>query len=54
MVGTVGNLQPEKPEFAEYLGRYAKNPLFRGIRYGNNWGYEIYGAGGQSRLHRGH
>jgi len=41
MVGTVGNLQPEKPEFAEYLERYAKNPLFRGIRYGNNWGYQI-------------
>jgi L-fuconolactonase len=41
MVGTVGNLQPDKPEFAEYLGRYAKNPLFRGIRYGNNWGYNI-------------
>jgi L-fuconolactonase len=41
MVGTVGNLQPEKPEFAAYLGRYAKNPLFRGIRYGNNWGYDI-------------
>ncbi len=41
MVGTVGNLQPEKPEFAAYLERYAKNPLFRGIRYGNNWGYNI-------------
>ncbi len=26
MVGTVGNLQPDKPEFAEYLARYAKNP----------------------------
>jgi L-fuconolactonase len=41
MVGTVGNLQPDKPEFAEYLARYAKNPLFRGIRYGNNWHYNI-------------
>jgi L-fucono-1,5-lactonase len=41
MVGTVGNLQPEKPEFGAYLERYAKNPLFRGIRYGNNWGYNI-------------
>jgi L-fuconolactonase len=41
MVGTVGNLQPEKPEFAAYLARYAKNPLYRGIRYGNNWGYDI-------------
>lgn len=41
MVGFVGNLQPEKPEFAEYLDRHAKNPLFRGIRYGNLWGYDI-------------
>lgn len=41
MVGTIGNLRPEKPEFAEYLGRYAKNPLFRGIRYGNVWGYNL-------------
>lgn len=43
MVGTVGNLQPEKPEFSAYLERYAANPLFRGIRYGNNWGYDIVG-----------
>lgn len=41
MVGAIGNLQPDKPEFAEYLGRYAKNPLFRGIRYGNLWGYDL-------------
>ncbi|HEX3729285.1 MAG TPA: amidohydrolase family protein, partial [Opitutaceae bacterium] len=41
MVGTVGNLQPEKPEFTAYVERYAKNPLFRGIRYGNNWGYNL-------------
>ena len=41
MVGTVGNLQPEKPEFAEYLDRYHRNPLFRGIRYGNLWKYNL-------------
>src|ERR1700744_3694125 len=41
MVGTLGNLQPDKPEFPEYLERYAKNPLFRGIRYGNLWGYSL-------------
>jgi L-fuconolactonase len=41
MVGTVGNLQPEKPEFAEYLERYHRNPLFRGIRYGNLWDYSL-------------
>jgi L-fuconolactonase len=41
MVGTVGNLRPEKPEFGEYLERYAKNPLYRGIRYGNLWTYDL-------------
>ena len=41
MVGTVGNLQPEMPEFADNLGRYARNPLYRGIRYGNLWGYDL-------------
>jgi predicted TIM-barrel fold metal-dependent hydrolase len=43
MVGTIGNLQPEKPEFKEYLERYHKNKLFLGIRYGNNWGYNLVG-----------
>jgi L-fuconolactonase len=43
MVGTIGNLQPEKPEFKEYLARYHKNRLFLGIRYGNNWGYNLAG-----------
>lgn len=41
MVGTIGNLQPDKPEFGEFLERYQKNPLFRGIRYGNLWKYDI-------------
>jgi predicted TIM-barrel fold metal-dependent hydrolase len=43
MVGTVGNLRPDKPEFGEYLDRYAKNPLYRGIRYGNLWSYDLPG-----------
>ena len=41
MVGTVGDLQPEKPEFREYLDRYHKNKLFLGIRYGNLWGRSL-------------
>lgn len=41
MVGVIGNLEPDKPEFAEYLERYHKNRLFRGIRYGNLWGRDI-------------
>jgi predicted TIM-barrel fold metal-dependent hydrolase len=40
-VGTVGDLEPGKPEFPEYLERYHRNPLFRGIRYGNLWGRNI-------------
>ena len=41
MVGLIGNLEPEKPEFPEYLDRYRKNPLFRGIRCSNLWGRNI-------------
>lgn len=41
MVGTVGNLNPIKPDFGEYLERFAKNPLYRGIRYGNLWKYDL-------------
>ncbi|HEX2802094.1 MAG TPA: amidohydrolase family protein [Phenylobacterium sp.] len=32
IVGVSGRLDPATAEFAEYLGRYAKNPLFRAIR----------------------
>jgi predicted TIM-barrel fold metal-dependent hydrolase len=41
IVGVVGNLEPDKPEFTEYFDRYRKHPLFRGIRYGNLWGRDI-------------
>jgi predicted TIM-barrel fold metal-dependent hydrolase len=41
VVGVVGNLEPDKPDFGEMLGRYHKNPLFRGIRYGNLWGRDL-------------
>ena len=43
MVGTIGNLEPDKPEFREYLERYHRNPLFLGIRYGNIWGRSLVG-----------
>lgn len=32
MVGTVGRIPPDKPDFAEYLERFHRNPLYRGIR----------------------
>jgi L-fuconolactonase len=41
IVGVVGNLEPDKPDFPEMLERYHKNRLFRGIRYGNLWGRDI-------------
>jgi L-fuconolactonase len=32
MVGAVGRLPPEEPGFAEYLERFHRDPLYRGIR----------------------
>ena len=37
ITGMIGNLDPVKPEFREYLERYHRNKLFLGIRYGNVW-----------------
>ncbi len=37
LVGTIGDMEPEKPEFRKQLDNLHKNPLFRGIRYGNLW-----------------
>ena len=41
VVGTIGNLEPGKPDFAKHLERFQKNPLFRGIRYGNLWDRDL-------------
>lgn len=41
IVGTVGDLEPEKPDFRKQLERFHRNPLFRGIRCGNLWGRDI-------------
>jgi L-fuconolactonase len=41
IVGTVGDLEPGKPEFRKQLERFQKNPLFRGIRYGNIWDRDL-------------
>ncbi len=41
IVGVIGNLQPDKSDFSETLDRFGKNKLFRGIRYGNLWGYDL-------------
>ena len=36
-VGVVGSLQPDRPDFGTFLERFAKNPLWRGIRYARFW-----------------
>jgi predicted TIM-barrel fold metal-dependent hydrolase len=41
IVGTVGDLEPGKPDFGKHLERFHRNPLFRGIRYGNLWGRDL-------------
>ena len=41
MVGMVGNLEPDIPEFPRQLERFAANPLYLGIRYGYLWGRDL-------------
>ncbi|HXJ96177.1 MAG TPA: amidohydrolase family protein [Terriglobia bacterium] len=41
IVGMVGDLEPDKPEFPKQLERFHRNPLFLGIRYGNLWGRNL-------------
>ena len=41
ILGTVGNLEPGKPDFRKHLDRFHRNPLFRGIRCGNLWGRNL-------------
>ncbi len=47
IVGVVGNLEPDHPEFARQLDRFSKNPLFLGIRYGYLWGRNLRQALGR-------
>lgn len=41
IVGTVGDLEPGKPEFRSQLDRFHRNPLFLGVRCGNLWGRDL-------------
>ena len=43
VVGTVGDLEPGKPDFRKQLERFHRNPLFRGIRCGNLWNRDFHG-----------
>src|SRR3569833_3864679 len=40
-VGTVGDLEPDKPDYADQLARFRKDPLFLGIRCGNIWNRDV-------------
>jgi len=40
-VGTVGDLEPQKPDFADEFARFRKDPLFLGIRCGNIWDRDV-------------
>ncbi len=40
-MGTIGDLEPGKPGFRNHLDRLQKNPVFRGIRYGNIWDRDL-------------
>jgi L-fuconolactonase len=41
IVGVVGNLEPNHKDFGKQLERFRRNPLFRGIRYGNIWDRDL-------------
>jgi len=41
IVGTIGHLEPAATDFRRQLDRFRRNPLFRGIRYGNLWGRDL-------------
>jgi L-fuconolactonase len=44
MLGFIGDLLPEAPDFAVNLERLHRNPLFLGIRYGNLWSRDLGAA----------
>ena len=41
MLGFIGDLTPEAPDFAATLDRLHHSPLFLGIRYGNLWNRDL-------------
>ena|SRR5579863_8338158 len=41
IVGTVGDMEPGKPQFRKHLERFHGNPLFLGIRLGNLWNRDL-------------
>jgi len=44
MLGFIGDLLPDAPDFAATLDRLHRSPLFLGIRYGNLWNRDLGAA----------
>jgi predicted TIM-barrel fold metal-dependent hydrolase len=44
MLGYIGDLLPEAPDFGATLDRLHRSPLFLGIRYGNLWNRDLGAA----------
>ena len=44
MLGFIGDLLPESPDFGATLDRLHRSPLFLGIRYGNLWNRDLGAA----------
>jgi predicted TIM-barrel fold metal-dependent hydrolase len=44
MLGFIGDLAPESPDFGATLDRFHRSPFFLGIRYGNLWNRDLGAA----------
>lgn len=53
LLGFIGNLLPESPDFAATLDHLHRSPLFLGIRYGNLWNRNILAASSSSTFIHG-
>ncbi|MBS1803255.1 MAG: amidohydrolase family protein [Acidobacteria bacterium] len=42
VLGVIGDLDPADPGFRAQLDRLERNPLYRGIRYGNLWNRDLF------------
>lgn len=53
MLGFIGDLMPEGPDFGATLDRLHRSPLFLGIRYGNLWDRDLGAAAQNARFIEG-
>lgn len=53
IIGTVGHLEPEAPDFPKQLERFHRNRRFRGIRCGNLWNKDLPGRIADARFIEG-